>query len=271
MASCSFPWNSSKRDEWRHFNDRVLDVPLRSRQQAWKASQVSVGGPMTRPKLLDLFCCAGGAAKGYSQAGFDVLGIDIDPQPNFPFEFIQADALTLGREFLTSFDVIHASPPCQSYSVLAKRTGTGDAWPRLIEPVREMLIASGAPYVIENVVGAPLCDPVTLCGTMFPELRVLRPRLFETNFDVVPPPHPRHPKVHTRDRRKAHYGKTNEWMDYVQVTGGGNCSVAAARDAMGIDWMTKKELNESIPPAYTRYIGFELMRHLVGEVFRGAA
>jgi len=226
---------------------------------------------MARPKLLDLFCCAGGAAMGYSQAGFDVLGIDISLQPNFPFDFIQADALTLDHKFLASFDAIHASPPCQSYSVLAKRTGTGDAWPRLIEPVREMLIASGAPYIIENVVGAPLLDPVTLCGTMFPELRVLRHRLFETNFDIVPPPHPRHPKVHTRDRRKAHYGKTDEWTDYVQVTGGGNCSVAAARDAMGIDWMTKKELNESIPPAYTRFIGFELMRHLLDHKFQGAA
>lgn len=216
-----------------------------------------------RPKLLDLFCCAGGAAKGYKQAGFEVVGVDISPQSNYPFPFIQADALALDHKFLVSFDVIHASPPCQSYSVLAKRTGNGASWPRLIEPVREMLIRSGRPYIIENVVGAPLHNPIQLCGVMFPELRVLRHRLFETNFKITSPSHPSHPKVHTHDRRKAHYGKTNEWKDYVQVTGGGNCSVAAAQDAMGIDWMTKSELNEAIPPAYARFIGLELMRYLV--------
>ena len=215
-----------------------------------------------RPKLLDLFCCAGGAAKGYEQAGFDPVGVDIIPQPNYPFPFIQADALKLDQKFLLSFAAIHASPPCQSYSVLAKRTGNGASWPRLIEPVRKMLVRSGLPYIIENVVGAPLLNPIQLCGTMFPGLRVLRHRLFETNFEIVPPPHPPHPKVHTRDKRKAHFGKTDEWKDYVQVTGGGNCSVAAARQAMGIDWMTKGELNEAIPPAYTRFIGRELMLHL---------
>jgi len=196
---------------------------------------------------------------GYHRAGFEVVGVDIDPQPNYPFEFIQADALRLDDEFLLSFDAIHASPPCQSYSDLAKRNGNGHLWPRLIEPVRKMLSATGLPYVIENVEGAPLIDPVVLCGTMFPPLRVIRHRLFETNFDLTAPPHGKHPLVFTHDRRKAHYGKLDQDRSFVQVTGGGNCTIANARDAMGIDWMNKGELNESIPPAYTEHIGNRLI------------
>jgi DNA (cytosine-5)-methyltransferase 1 len=218
--------------------------------------------PTRKPRLLDLFCCAGGAGVGYARAGFDVVGVDIRPQPNYPLRFIQANALSLEPRFIESFDAVHASPPCQSYSDLAKRNGNADKWPRLVEPVREMLIQSGLPYVIENVDGAPLINAVVLCGTMFPKLRVLRHRLFEANFQIVPPPHKRHPKVHTHDRRKAHFGKTDEWKDFVQVTGGGNCTLAAARDAMGIDWMSKGEINESIPPAYTEFIGQELLRYV---------
>ena len=215
-----------------------------------------------RPRLLDLFCCAGGAAMGYHEAGFDVVGVDISPQRNYPFPFIQADVLAFDTEFLKSFDAIHASPPCQAYSDLAARNGHRAKWPRLIEPVREMLASTERPYIIENVEGAPLRDYVVLCGTMFEGLRVLRHRLFETTFPLLTPPHGKHPKVHTRDRRKAHYGKTNEWTDLVQVTGGGNCSIAAAKDAMGIDWMLKRELNEAIPPAYTRFVGTALRQHL---------
>jgi len=102
-------------------------------------------------------------------------------------------------------------------------------------------------------------DPIVLCGTMFPNLRVLRHRLFEANFFILAPPHRRHPKCHTFDRRKSHYGKTDEWKDFVSVNGGGNCTIAAARDAMGIDWMTKNEINEAIPPAYTELIGRQLL------------
>jgi len=214
-------------------------------------------------KLLDLFCCAGGAAAGYSRAGFEVVGVDIDPQPHYPFTFIQADALALKRSFISSFDAVHASPPCQSYSDLAKRNGNADEWPRLIEPVRDMLVRSGIPYIIENVDGAPLLNPAVLCGTMFKGLRVLRHRLFETNFPLLVPPHGRHPKCHTFDKRKAHYGKTDDMRDFVSVNGGGNCSIVAARDAMGIDWMNKGELNEAIPPAYTRFIGEQLMAQLL--------
>ena len=218
-------------------------------------------------KLLDLFCCAGGAALGYHRAGFDVTGVDITPQPNYPFPFLQADALALDMKFLRQFDAIHASPPCQSYSDLAKRNKNADKWPRLVEPVRNLLTEAGRPWVIENVEGAPLIDPVVLCGTMFPGLRVIRHRLFEANFPLRQPdhiPHLEHPKVHTLDKRKKHYGKTCEWKDFVMVTGGGNCSVASARDAMGIEWMTKKEINESIPPAYTKYVGKEIRRAING-------
>jgi len=218
--------------------------------------------PGKKLRLLDLFCCAGGAGLGYSRAGFEVVGVDINPQPNYPFEFKQDDALKLDPKFIAEFDAIHASPPCQSYSDLAKRNRNAHEWPRLVEPVREMLIRSGLPYVIENVDGAPLLNAIVLCGTMFPPLRVLRHRLFEANFQIVAPPHKKHPKVHTFDRRKSHYGKTDEWKDFVQVTGGGNCTIAAAREAMGIDWMTKNEINEAIPPAYTEFIGQELLRYI---------
>ena len=217
---------------------------------------------MGKPRLLDLFCCAGGAAKGYHEAGFEVTGVDTVEQPNYPFDFIMGDALDLDGDFLSEFDAIHASPPCQAYSVTAKRTGRGGDWPMLIEPTRKMLRATGLPYVIENVVGSPLKDPIVLCGTMFSGLRVIRHRLFESNFKIAPPkhiPHKAHPLCHTLDKRKAHYGKTDEWVHYVQVNGGGNCTLMAARDAMGIDWMTKREINEAIPPAYSKYVGRALM------------
>jgi DNA (cytosine-5)-methyltransferase 1 len=124
---------------------------------------------MSKPRLLDLFCCAGGAAVGYARAGFEVVGVDIDRQPRYPFEFVQTDALTLDPEWVASFDVVHASPPCQSYSDLAKRNGNADAWPRLIDPVRTFFCATGRPYVIENVEGASFFDPLMFCGTMFDE------------------------------------------------------------------------------------------------------
>lgn len=208
-----------------------------------------------RPRLLDLFCGAGGAAVGYHRAGFDVVGVDKHPQPSFPYEFIQQDVLEIDSSFLSSFDAIHASPPCQAYSDLAARNGNADDHPRLIEPVRKMLMDTGLPYIIENVEGAPLRNYIVLCGTMFNGLRVLRHRLFEANFIIPVPEHGKHPLVHTYDKRKRHYGKTDEWKDFVTVTGGGNCSIASARDAMGIDWMIKREINEAIPPAYTEYVG----------------
>jgi DNA (cytosine-5)-methyltransferase 1 len=199
---------------------------------------------------------------GYYRAGFEVVGVDLDNQPNYPFEFIQADALTLDPEFLATFDVVHASPPCQSYSDLAKRNGNGDKWPRLVEPVRALLKSLDVPYIIENVEGAPLQDAVVLCGTMFEGLRVIRHRLFESNLELSIPAHGKHPLVFTHDKRKGHYGKLDQDVSFVQVTGGGNCSIANARDAMGIDWMTKGEINEAIPPAYTEYLGRQVMEYI---------
>lgn len=218
---------------------------------------------MVRPRLLDLFSGAGGAGVGYHRAGFDVVGVDVANQPNYPFEFHQADAMTFP---LDGFDAIHASPPCQRYSDLAHRNGNAHEWPDLVGPIRDRLIASRLPYVIENVEGAPLIDPVTLCGTMFPGLRVLRHRGFETNWTLTAPPHGRHPLVFTHDKRKAHYGRLDQDTAFVQVTGGGNATVANKGDAMGIDWMTGQELNESIPPAYTEHIGRQLLASMTAHV-----
>lgn len=219
---------------------------------------------MTRPKALDLFCCAGGASMGLWRAGFDVTGVDIKPQPRYPFPFIQADATAIS---LRGFDFIWASPPCQRYSDLAKRNGNAHEHPDYIPQVRAMLQRSAAgAWVIENVEGAPLVNAVMLCGTMFPGLRVLRHRLFEATFSIVAPPHGKHPLVHTFDKRKAHFGKTNDMRDFVQVTGGGNSTIAAARDAMGIVWMTKEEINEAIPPAYAEHIGRAAIAHLNAEL-----
>lgn len=133
---------------------------------------------------------------------------------------------------------------------------------------RNLLLSSGLPYIIENVEGATieteaeLINPIMLCGTMFRGLRVIRHRLFETNFPVVAPAHPRHPLVFTHDKRKAHYGQLDQDTAYVQVTGGGNCTVANKRAAMDVPWMTGAEANEAIPPAYTRHIGKQLMDYI---------
>jgi len=199
---------------------------------------------------------------GYHRAGFEVVGVDIKPQPRYPFQFIQADALRLDEGFMSGFHAIHASPPCQRYSDLGRRNGNAEQHPDLVEPVRMLLHFVGRPYVIENVEGAPLIDPAVLCGTMFPPLRVLRHRLFETDWPLVAPPHGKHPLVYTLDKRKSHFRRLEQETAFVQVTGGGNCSKAAAAGAMGIDWMTKDELNQAIPPAYTQFIGKQLLHHL---------
>lgn len=213
-------------------------------------------------RALDLFCCAGGASMGLHRAGFEVVGVDIAPQPHYPFEFHQADALTYP---LDGFDFIWASPPCQRFSDLAKRNGNAEDWPDLVDPIRQRLAACGAYYTIENVEGAPLRRDLLLCGTMFPGLRVLRHRVFETNFGIAQPAHGRHPLVFTHDKRKAHYGEIDQDISFVQVTGGGNCSIANARAAMGIGWMTKGEINEAIPPAYAEFIGRAAIAHIEAE------
>lgn len=223
-------------------------------------------GPRPRPLLLDLFCGAGGAAMGYHRAGFDVIGIDIAAQPLYPFLFLQGDALSpivWAQADRREIAAVHASPPCQRFSDLAHRNGNAEDWPDLIEPTRNTLIASGIPYVIENVEGAPLIDPVMLCGTMFEDTAVIRHRLFETNWTLTAPEHPRHPLVFTHDKRKAHYGKLDQDTSYVQVTGGGNATLANKRRAMGMPWADNHGLNEAIPPAYTEFIGRQLLDHLL--------
>jgi DNA (cytosine-5)-methyltransferase 1 len=219
---------------------------------------------------VDLFCGAGGAAVGYHRAGFDVIGIDIVDQPRYPFRFVRADvfqvwSILVHPQFGSMPAAVHASPPCQLWSDATGVSGNRDDWPDLITPTRERLLEMGnVPYVIENVPRAPLRHPVTLCGVRFPELAVIRHRSFETNWPLTAPLHTPHPLVYTMDKRKAHHGKLDEAESFVQVTGGGNCSADRAREAMGIDWMTKAELNEAIPPAYTEWVGRQLLAHLEG-------
>lgn len=211
---------------------------------------------MSKPRLLDTFCKAGGAGMGYSRAGFEVVGVDIEPQPHYPFEFHQANALDYIAEHGREFDVIHASPPCQGYSPM--KNVTGKEYPMLIEDVRELLIASGKPYVIENVEGARrhLINPLKLCGTMF-DLRVIRHRLFETNPPIYfPPATCRHwLKVVAQGRFP------KEDKEFACITGSFS-NQPYARRAMGIDWMRREELAEAIPPAYTEFIGKHLINVL---------
>lgn len=212
-----------------------------------------------RPRLLDLFCGAGGAAVGYARAGFEVVGVDLVAQPHYPFEFHQADAL----EFpLDGFDAIHASPPCQGYSRMRHLPWLKDrVYPMLIEPVRERLQAAGVPYVIENVAGAPLDPAFTLCGLSF-GLRMYRHRLFECSELIMAPPHQRHEIVIGKGRMlgsrysKASAGVTGMLPDPAGHTAGASTRAAAA--AMGVEWMSRDEMTQAIPPAYTEFIGAAL-------------
>lgn len=208
---------------------------------------------MNRPRLLDLFCCAGGAARGYHDAGFDVVGVDIKPQPNYPFPFIQHDATTLDMRFVRSFDAIHASPPCQSYSPLGALS-PHKSYPDLLAPTRALLTASGLPWVIENVMTAPLIKErsIVLCGGMF-GLRTYRHRRFETSFPMVAPEHPKHVALTATKQRKT------RWAEGWHVSITGDVGTYVGPEAMGIDWMTGNELCEAIPPAYTRWIGEQLL------------
>ncbi len=205
---------------------------------------------MTKPLLLDLFCGAGGAAMGYYRAGFDVIGVDIKPQPHYPFEFEQADALEV-LAGLVHADAIHASPPCQGYANL----GSGNQ-PKLIGEVRALLLLAGLPYVIENIEDAKpyMRSPVRLCGSSF-GLGVRRHRMFETSFPLLVSPCIPHGDI------RAYYGKKGRlvWGGRKPLLRGSEED--APRD-MGIDWMTWEELREAIPPAYTQFIGEQLMEHL---------
>lgn len=211
-----------------------------------------------KPRLLDLFCGAGGAAVGYHRAGFDVVGVDIKPQKNYPFEFHQGDAMTFPLE---GFDAIHASPPCQAYVQRNKNLVTNH--PKLIEPVRRRLVESGKPYVIENVLPEVLLTPWLACGTAF-GLALRRHRYFESPWGLSL-------------SRPCHHWGTVAAGDFAAVYargGKGHRHGAGVRDAgpmpakvswseaMGIDWMEPYELSQAIPPAYTEFIGKQLLASL---------
>lgn len=228
---------------------------------------------MNGPLLLDLFCCQGGASKGYADAGWTVVGADINPQPRYPFRFHQGDALELltgmlrsklyrfaphpgHLEWLTlgNFAAVHASPPCQLYSK-THRINRSD-FPDLIGPVRELLDKTGLPYVIENVVDAEpeLKDPVMLCGEMF-GVETYRHRLFETNWNLTVPEHPEHVARTTKMGRAPIAG------EYMHVVGNFS-GVDKAREVMGMPWASRDGLREAIPPVYTEHIGRQLLAHM---------
>jgi DNA (cytosine-5)-methyltransferase 1 len=205
---------------------------------------------MTRPLLLDLFCGAGGAATGYHRAGFDIIGVDNQPQPRYPFQFHYADALTFQ---IHGFDAVHASPPCQAYSrsTLAQRNN-GKTYPDLLAQTRELLEQTRLPWVIENTPGAPMRPDFKLCGCQF-GLELRRERWFETSwhgYQLTPPHSHPHPVPSVVGRG------TPTWIKQ-QI--GYNPTLEDYRAAMGIDWMNRNELSQAIPPAYTEYIGQQLM------------
>lgn len=215
---------------------------------------------MTRPKVLDLFSGAGGAAMGYWRAGFNVVGVDLEEHDDFPFRFMQGDALEVlaDVDYVRGFDLIHASPPCQAYSTA---TANKAKHPDLVGPVRDLLVAAGVPFIIENVPQAPLINPVRLCGSSF-GLRVRRHRDFESNL----------PLVGSRCDHKAQgqpvgvYGDHWDSREFFRPDGtkrGGKAtSLEDGRHAMGINWMNWEDLKESIPPIYTEHLGRQAITQL---------
>ncbi len=207
-----------------------------------------------RPTLLDLFSGEGGCSVGYHRAGFEVTGVDNRPMPAYPHpdRFVQADALEYAAEHGHRFDAVAASPPCQRYSwSSAKHRNAGKEYPDLLGPTRAVLESLGKPWVIENVTGAPVDGGIVLCGKMF-GLRVYRHRHFEASFLLMQPPHPKH------TARCAGVGCVPKDGEYITVAGHyGRQATAAA--AMGIGWMTRAGLSQAIPPAYTEYVGRQLL------------
>lgn len=197
-------------------------------------------------KMLDLCCKAGGCSMGYYMAGFEVVGVDIEFQPRYPFRFIQSDMFDID---LSEYDFIHASPPCQGYSI-TRHLHKEKAHDLLVDRVRTFLKASGKPYVIENVVGAPLINPISLNGYMF-GLQVKRTRLFESNVPLYLP-------------TRYYLGGIIPEKVY-DVTGNSGGTIEEWREAMGINWMVKKEITQAIPPLYTEWIGTQLMNYLLSD------
>lgn len=201
-------------------------------------------------KVLDLFCGAGGASMGYHRAGFKVTGVDIKHGKRYPFKYLRLNVMELQPSDLAEYDLIHASPPCQTHSITRNlRIAQGKQTDKLdlIEPTRALLQASGKPYVIENVPGAPLFKPILLCGSAF-DLKVRRHRLFESNLEL---------KGTVCDHKKQGrpVGVYGSMRDEIPSGGKTAESIEQAREAMGIDWMIWGELVEAIPPVYTEYLG----------------
>lgn len=199
---------------------------------------------------------------GYHLAGFEVVGVDIEPQPRYPFEFHQADALEFIAQHGHKFDVIHASPPCQAYSI-SRNNGCHPNAPKLIEPVREVLQQSRKVYVIENVPGAPLKHFIQICGASFglgvSGFDLCRHRIFESNVFLLSMP-----CQHRRGKTIGVYGNgTNSW----HRNKFGRCvTLDEQKRAMGIDWMTRAELTQAIPPAYTEWLGKQILQHISEKV-----
>lgn len=230
---------------------------------------------MSKPKLLDLFCGQGGASEGYRRAGFDVVGVDIEDQPYYPFEFHKEDALKFALENYQQFDAIHASPPCQAHS--HSRYVRKNDHPDFIVATRNLLKLIGKPWVIENVKGAPLDNPIELCGCMF-GLRTYRERLFEFStmeildtknsamdsmdykFSTLIIPQPKHQPHTAKITKMGRKPVDGEFMHIV----GNFIGAQEARDAMDAQWMTRDGLAQAIPPAYTKYIGRYLKRAVNG-------
>lgn len=233
--------------------------------------EAAIAAAKTRgPVLLDLFCCAVGAGKGYHDAGFQVIGVDIDPQPRYPFTFFQGDAIEFAREFGHLFDVIHASPPCQTFS--RTKTLHDNEHPDLVEDTRRALVDSGSPWVIENVVGAPLIDPIKLSGQHFNmvtedvdgvPLKLVRHRLFESSVDLaVPDEFHANRDIQTASIYGAGGGWTPKHRDNPDRRGGCIPHISVIKELLGIDWMSKHELSQSIPPKFTEFIGRQLLAHI---------
>jgi DNA (cytosine-5)-methyltransferase 1 len=227
-----------------------------------------------KPRLLDLFCGAGGAAVGYARAGFEVVGVDLVAQPHYPFEFIQEPYEAALFDLMNNwpegtFDAIHASPPCQAYSVL-RRANPGAEYPDLVAPTRELLEATGLPWVMENVPGAPLFSSIVLCGSMFDlgagERQLRRHRLFETSFAILQP-ECRHQgeAVGVYGGAVGRYTFENGCKQRLGRRGGYQGTAVERKEAMGIDWMNGREINQAIPPAYTEFIGAQLLDQLTNQ------
>ena len=208
-------------------------------------------------KLLDLFCGVGGASVGYAEAGFEVHGVDLKHGKRYPFTYTRANVLDIlkDQEFINQFDVIHASPPCQTHSItkhLRNAQGKSTSKVDLIPETRAALIASGKPYIIENVPGSPLINPVQLCGSSF-DLKVRRHRLFESNM-------PLQGSVCDHNRQGRPIGVYGSLNDEIPQGGKTAATIDEARKAMGMDWAIWTELVEAIPPAFTKYLGHQLIR-----------